>query len=149
MSATIASVLLVFLVVSLTQPHLLDSRAAKPRHTHLLDSRAAKPRLTHLLDSRAVKPRHTHLLDSRAATVRRPSSSLTIPYQCWTSTRPLLEVTTLLYQEHGTAHWIRWVHIKNPTFKVFWDTLELLLLPLWSSGHGSQEVLYCICWHGL
>ena len=83
MSATLASVLLVFLVVSLTQPHLLVSRAAKPR-------------LTHLLDSRAVKPRHTRLLDSRAATVRRPSSSLTIPYQCWTSTRPLLEVTTYL-----------------------------------------------------
>ena len=96
MSATIASVLLVFLVVSLTQPPLLDSRAAKPRHTHLLDSRAAKPRHTHLLNSRAVKPRHTHLLDSRAATVRRPSSSLTIPYQCWTSTRPLLEVTTVI-----------------------------------------------------
>ena len=84
MSATLASVLLVFLVVSLTQPHLLDSRAAKPRLTHLLDSRAAKPRLT------------LYSLDSRAATVRRPSSSLTIPYQCWTSTRPLLEVTTYL-----------------------------------------------------
>ena len=97
MSATIASVLLVFLVVSLTQPHLLDSRAAKSRHTHLLNSRAVKPRHTHL-DSRATKPRLTHLLDSRAATVRCPSSSLTIPYQCWTSTRPLLEVTTCVHR---------------------------------------------------
>ena len=98
MSATLASVLLVFLVVSLTQPHLLDSRAAKPRLTHLLDSRAVKPRHTHLLDSRATKPRLTlYSLDSRAATVRRPSTSLTTLYHCWTSTRPLLEVTTVLY----------------------------------------------------
>ena len=120
MSATLASVLLVILVVSLTQPHqaakprhthLLDSRAVKPRHTHLLDSRAAKPRHTHLLDSRATKPQLTlysldsraakprltlYSLDSRAATVQCPSTSLTTTDHYWTSTRPLLEVTTYL-----------------------------------------------------